>query len=550
MMAMCRATWRKVALFFISAMTGVLFAFMWKNYQDALPLRLRYAQFSQPFDYARTYNEWLKLREFSHIPLDQEMMSYSNTSQRNETEAEFLFNHVPIICIVLTERTKSAKAVSETWGKHCNKLILFGSYESTEPLVEKVPQDKWNAIPEAVIRVGKGYSDEFNWTIITDDLTYVILENLRYMVAGLNSTIPYYLGHTMHQSGWLYNQINGGIVLSKGALVKLIDDDVKRSGSKYSKSSLSEEKVLGKILDDLGVYPTDTRDMLGRGRFNLYDPETLLIPGTLSMFSYYWRKSLYISQDGSNCCSDYAIAFHNISPTQMYAMEYLIFHLRPFFGGGTLGGVTPPPPVVKNVTKTSKSAKKVTKPAVGTGKAVVKKITPRNGNSKKDKLWKKRMEEKEKKTLDSKKATTLANKVLVNSVEKLNTTHNKTIEKNITASNTSEPKVITNIDKKLNLSTYTNTTKSHKFAANGKENETVSSNKNSTMENSSMISISTSNVTSTEKNLTIASSNDSVTKNVSNMIGNLYNVTTEKPLTFEEVEETERKVEEILERIF
>jgi glycoprotein-N-acetylgalactosamine 3-beta-galactosyltransferase len=80
----------------------------------------------------------------------------------------------------------------------------------------------------------------------------------------------------------------------------------------------------------LNVTAGDSRDSHKRETFFFANVELTIFPsapGTdwTSKFPFYGRP-----QPGLSCCSNNAIAFHYIQPHEMYAYEYLIYHLQPF----------------------------------------------------------------------------------------------------------------------------------------------------------------------------------------------------------------------------
>ena len=62
-------------------------------------------------------------------------------------------------------------------------------------------------------------------------------------------------------------------------------------------SSSSSETELSRCLEDVGVSARDTRDFQGRGRFLVYQPEFLLVPGKLPWTEKHWSSSKYLSKE-------------------------------------------------------------------------------------------------------------------------------------------------------------------------------------------------------------------------------------------------------------
>jgi len=347
------ATSQKI-LFVVSFIFGVLFAVLVHFYQLSVELRQQLIPHGSTYDYA--YESWLHGQGVRSVGTDPDKGRYKNRhfnqtftedSLDPATEAFYLYEKIPVFCVVIDPATAdSALAVKNTWGKHCNRQFFFHRKEndSIVPVI-KVPSKSAFAVLCDSLRQIVSEDSNFEWILFASDDTFVLPENLRYYVAPFDSSQPFYLGHAMKFWNVIYNWGDAGYVLSKGAVDKLLEhfNSTQKcsEGGKYWKNA---DWYLAKNLATLGIVPRDTRDYMGRGRFNGYSFKRLLFPGGVSLFERYWRDSLYLSEDGPKCCSNNAITFHGIqSKSKMYQLEYLFYHLRPFPFGGKEGNVVPPP---------------------------------------------------------------------------------------------------------------------------------------------------------------------------------------------------------------
>ena len=212
---------------------------------------------------------------------------YTHYISDDDSIAKELAKKVRVLCWVMTSPQnlmKKAAAVKETWAKRCNVMLFMSSVSNSSfPAIGLNVSEGRGHLTAKTMRAFKyiydHHLDDADWFLKTDDDTYVIVENLRYFLSSQNTSKPVFFGHhfkTLVKQG--YYSGGGGYVLSKEAL--------KRYGLKGSKNSTlckpdggSEDAVMGRCMENLGVKTGNSTDNLGRTRFHCFEASVYITGG-------------------------------------------------------------------------------------------------------------------------------------------------------------------------------------------------------------------------------------------------------------------------------
>ena len=263
-----RRIWRRVttdrlSVFLVGFLVGVILAVL-AHYSRSRAAAARAAAESdgplRPYDFA--YELWLAARGMESAPVDPDVGRYSDTSAANE--AEFLKKEVRVTCLLFPETIDGAKAVRDTWGGHCNDLRLYSHKLSNDTHgVEKLAvKSSFALLCNALHKMRDSAHKDLQWVLVASDNTFVLVENLRYFLAPMNSSRSHYLGHAMTFWAQVYNWGDAGYILSRGAIDRLLDEKFPTAescgdGGRFWKNG---DWHLGRHLATLDIRPVDTRE--------------------------------------------------------------------------------------------------------------------------------------------------------------------------------------------------------------------------------------------------------------------------------------------------
>uniref|UniRef100_A0A0N5AMM1 Glycosyltransferase n=1 Tax=Syphacia muris TaxID=451379 RepID=A0A0N5AMM1_9BILA len=261
-----------------------------------------------------------------------------------------LCNALHLRCVVFLDRrqekkTKYMSALKDTYMQRCNQTIVFtNSKEVHKKFVEDthvIYMETWKSeyywdlyrlILKQLTKNEMSDSDNqdskdcvVDWTIIGNEQLYVVVENLRNYLSGIDSETSIILGSLETKRNILslifpfgshtVLSVQAGIILSRQALHDLQSNQC--TGIFFPSST---ESALFECASKIGVNVLEPRDQDGMRLLHPLNVKQLI--GV--------QNSLSTGEGNKVCCSDHAISFGSVDYKELRLLDYTINKVKVF----------------------------------------------------------------------------------------------------------------------------------------------------------------------------------------------------------------------------
>ncbi|XP_042885619.1 glycoprotein-N-acetylgalactosamine 3-beta-galactosyltransferase 1-like [Penaeus japonicus] len=173
-------------------------------------------------------------------------------------EARRLYKKVRVLCWVLMYpdgHDTKARPIKATWGKRCNKLIFMSTKD--DPSVGAIDVGSlegytklWNKTRSALQYIYKNHLEDFEWFLKADSDTYVLVDNLRYVLQDYDTNEPIYFGQHYKIYGG-YNTGGAGHVMGREAIRRFVEQAIPNHKICKPERSKGEDVGMGEFLRPL-----------------------------------------------------------------------------------------------------------------------------------------------------------------------------------------------------------------------------------------------------------------------------------------------------------
>uniref|UniRef100_A0A0N5BAG4 N-acetylgalactosaminide beta-1,3-galactosyltransferase n=1 Tax=Strongyloides papillosus TaxID=174720 RepID=A0A0N5BAG4_STREA len=245
-----------------------------------------------------------------------------------------LYDKIKIFCIVLTKpehRVIRVNALKATWLKRCNKYkyVVTGRIRKNKKGRRQIVYySVKNVLAATMKQLYKTDTADIHWFLIVDDTSYIIMENLRYMLYSYNPKETLGLGFNIKSSEYIKSTgtllSHGSYILSVAAVEKFVTKVIPNIEECSKKEGSDDDFELSKCLSLIKLRYINSKDENGYEKII----KSSLIPNSerCEFVDSEAFQALGRTLSTKPSYPEYPISFHNIRQDAQYAMEYFLYH--------------------------------------------------------------------------------------------------------------------------------------------------------------------------------------------------------------------------------